>query len=93
MARSMQTSSSPCARTNQGATTNSHQVFVVETKGLHLKNSSDTAYKRCVFNICSEHAAKKDWADFVPAMRQTVVKFEIVDEDEWEKRLNALLVA
>ncbi len=68
-----------------------HQVFVVETKGLHLKESSDTAYKRRVFDICSEHAARKNWADFVPAMRDTVVNFEIVDEDEWEKRLNSLL--
>ena len=68
-----------------------HQVFVVETKGLHLKESSDTAYKRCVFDICSEHAARKNWADFVPAMRDKVVKFEIVDEDEWERRLNSML--
>ena len=43
-----------------------HQVFVVETKGLHLKDSPDTAYKRCVFDICSEYAAKKNWAEFVP---------------------------
>ena len=69
-----------------------HQVFVVETKGLHLKDSTDTTYKRCVFDICSEHAAKKDWAEFVPAMRGKVMNFEIVDEDEWEKRLNSMLV-
>ena len=68
-----------------------HQVFVVETKGLHLKESADTAYKRGIFDICSEHAARKDWADFVPAMRDKVVKFEIVDEDEWERRLNSML--
>ena len=68
-----------------------HQVFVVETKGLHLKDSSDTAYKRGVFDVCSEHAAKKNWADFVPAMRDKVVNFEIVDEDEWQQRLNAML--
>ena len=68
-----------------------HQVFVVETKGLHLKDSSDTAYKRRVFDICSEHATKKNWADFVPAMRDKVVTFEVVNEDEWEKRLNSML--
>ena len=68
-----------------------HQVFVVETKGLHLKESSDTAYKRHVFDICSEHAAKKSWTEFVPAMRGTVMNFEIVDEDEWERRLNFML--
>ena len=70
-----------------------HQVFVVETKGIHIKQSADTAYKRSVFDICSEHASKKDWAEFVPAMRNKVMRFEIVDEDEWEQRLNAMLAA
>ena len=70
-----------------------HRVFVVETKGLHLKQSADTEYKRSVFDICSEHAGKMDWADFVPAMRGKVMRFEIVDEDEWEQRLNDMLAA
>ena len=70
-----------------------HQVFVVETKGVHLKESADTAYKRSVFDICSEHAKKTDWTTFAPAMRNKVVRFEVVDEDEWEQRLNALLAS
>ena len=70
-----------------------HRVFVVETKGLQLKGNEDTDYKRSVFDVCSVQAAKKDWAEFVPAMRNTVVHFEIVDEEEWEKRLNAMLIA
>ena len=70
-----------------------HQVFVMETKGLHLERYADTAYKRSVFDICSEHATKKDWAEFVPAMRAKVVRFEIVDESEWEQRLNAMFAA
>ena len=70
-----------------------HQVFVVETKGLHLAGSKDTEYKRSVFDICSKHAKKKDWAQFVPAMRSKVFDFEIVDEEEWEKRLNDMLAA
>ena len=67
-----------------------HQVFVVETKGVHLKDSADTNYKRSVFDLCSQHAKKTDWADFVPAMQGKVMRFEIVDEDEWEQRLNAM---
>ena len=70
-----------------------HQVFVVETKGLHLGGSKDTAYKRSVFDLCSRHAKKQDWAEFVPAMRGRIMRFEIVDEDEWEQRLNAMLAA
>ena len=67
-----------------------HQVFVVETKGMHLKEAADTAYKRSVFDICSEHARKADWAEFVPAMQGKVVRYEVVDEEEWEQRLNGM---
>ena len=70
-----------------------HQVFVVETKGIHMKQSADTDYKRSVFDICTEHASRKDWAALAPAMRGKVMRFEIVDEDEWEQRLNAMLAA
>ena len=66
-------------------------VFVLETKGLHLKQSEDTNYKRSVFSTCSEMAKQRDWAEFAPAMRDKVVRFEVVDEDEWEQRLNAML--
>ena len=70
-----------------------HQVFVVETKGVHLKASEDTEYKRSVFDICGEHARRADWAEFVPAMRSKVMRFEVVDEDEWQARLNGMLFA
>ena len=52
---------------------------------------SDTDYKRTVFDVCNNHAKAKDWNQFVPAMKNKVVRFEVVDEDEWEKRLNAIL--
>ena len=68
-----------------------HQVFVMETKGVHLKRSEDTAYKRSVFDLCSEQARKTAWADFVPAMKHKAMRFEVVDEEEWERRLNSLI--
>ena len=74
-----------------GADGGFHEVFVVETKGVHLKESEDTEYKRSVFDICSEHAHKADWAEFVPAMRSKIMRFEVVDEDEWQARLNGML--
>ena len=70
-----------------------HQVFVMETKGIHLKKSEDTDYKRSVFDICTERAKKTDWAKFVPAMQSKSLRFEIVDEDEWEQKLNAMLAS
>ncbi len=76
-----------------GADDDFHRVFVVETKGVHLKGAEDTEYKRSVFDICGEHARKADWAEFVPAMRTKVMRFEVVDEDEWQARLNGMLFA
>ena len=73
-----------------GADDGFHQVFVVETKGVHLKASEDTEYKRSVFDICGEHARKADWAEFAPAMRSKEMRFEVVDEDEWQSRLNGM---
>ena len=57
-----------------------HRVYVLETKGLHLKHATDTEYKRSVFDLCSEHARRKDWAEFVPAMRDRAMRFKVVDE-------------
>lgn len=68
-----------------------HDVFVIETKGLHLKLNADTNYKRSVFNVCTEHAKKREWSELVPAMQNKTMRFEIVDEDEWQARLNELL--
>ena len=66
------------------------KVFVLETKGLHLKNE-DTAYKKSVFALCNKHAKKKAWNELVPAMRDKEITYEVVFEDEWTKRLNQLL--
>ena len=68
-----------------------HRVFVVETKGLHLEQAADTTYKRSVFDLCNEHAKRADWADFVPAMRDTSTRFKVVDEAEWRQSLATLL--
>ena len=67
-----------------------HQVFVMETKGIHLKEFEDTEYKRNVFDICNDHAKRTEWAKFVPAMQRKGMRFEVVDEDEWEQKLNAM---
>ncbi len=66
------------------------RLFVLETKGLHLRNA-DTAYKRNVFALCNEHAHGENWADFAPAMKNTRVRFDVVFEDEWQEKLNLLL--
>ncbi len=66
------------------------KVFVLETKGRHLQNK-DTEYKKSVFSLCSEHAKRTTWNELVPAMRGKEISYEIVFQDEWQKRLNELL--
>lgn len=57
----------------------------------HPAAAADTACKRSVFDIGWQHARKVDWAEFVPATNGIGMHFEIVDEEEWQQRLNALL--
>ena len=66
------------------------KVFVLETKGLHLKNE-DSAYKQSVFALCNKRAKRKTWNELVPAMREKEIAYEVVYEDEWKSRLNELL--
>lgn len=66
------------------------KVFVVETKGKHLQNEN-TEYKRSVFALCNTHAKRRSWNELVPAMKDKDITYEIVMQDEWERRLNRLL--
>ena len=67
------------------------RVYVVETKGAHLKNE-DTDYKRNVFSRCTDLAKQSDWAHLAPEMKSKRMRFEVVDEDEWQSKLNELLL-
>jgi type III restriction enzyme len=66
------------------------KVFVLETKGRHLKNEN-TGYKQSVFALCNEHANRKTWNEVVPAMLEKEITYEVVFQDEWQRRLNELL--
>ena len=63
---------------------------MLETKGLHLKNE-DTGYKQSVFALCNQHAKRKKWNELVPAMQGKDITYEIVFQEEWERRLQELL--
>lgn len=76
--------------THTGERADARKVFVLETKGLHLKNPN-TDYKKSVFAVCNRHAKKRTWNELVPAMRDKEISYEVVFEDEWKKRLNELL--
>lgn len=65
------------------------KVFVVETKGVHLKNE-DTDYKKSVFEVCNYLAKQQSLTKLGIALKDNVIDFEVVFEDEWERRLNGL---
>jgi type III restriction enzyme len=77
----------------KGATGDFEQVYVVETKGLHIKDNEKTDYIRRVFDICTKQAKPSNWDDLGSQMKDKVVCFEVLAEDEWEAKLNEILKA
>jgi len=66
------------------------RVFVIETKGLHLKGSEDTKYKRSVFDLCNDLARETTSNQLGMELESKEVLFHVVDEDEWQQTFNEL---
>jgi hypothetical protein len=66
---------------------------VVELKGVHLKGNEDTVYKQSVFEICNQHAYIKqiDLAMLRKTFKQRETRFEMIFDDERQKRITELL--
>lgn len=62
-------------------------VFVLETKGLHLKNE-DTDYKKDVFALCNKLGAKKAWKELFDEFPDHNFEFQVIFEDEWKDKIN-----
>jgi len=73
------------------ATTDYDCVFVVETKGLHLKDSDRTVYTRKLFDICTQQAELRNWNELGLQMKDKILRFEVLPEDDWKAKLNELL--
>ena len=65
-------------------------VYVLETKGIHLKNE-DTKYKQDVFALCNELGAKKAWKELFGEFPDHSFQFQVVFEDEWQTKINELI--
>ncbi|MBI1806152.1 MAG: DEAD/DEAH box helicase family protein [Ignavibacteria bacterium] len=68
-----------------------NKVFIAEVKGTHLKGNVDTVYKRSVFDMCNKLAKEIKWEEFGNTLKNLNVLYEVVDEEEWENKLNALI--
>ena len=66
-------------------------VYVLETKGLHLKND-DTKYKQDVFELCNELGIKKPWKDLGFNFPDKEIQFQVIYEDEWKSKINKIFV-
>ena len=69
------------------------RLFVVETKGLHLKDEDRTQYTRKLFDHCNREATSRQWTELSLQMKDKVLRFEVLAEDEWKKRLIDMLHA
>lgn len=66
-------------------------VYVIETKGLHLKGSEDTAYKTSVFDFCNSVGKQIDWRELNLEFGNKRVEFQVIYEDEWRNRISQIL--
>jgi type III restriction enzyme len=64
-------------------------VYVLETKGLHLKNE-DTAYKQDVFELCNQLGTKLPWRELDLDFPDKKVNFQVIFEDEWKNKINRI---
>ena len=78
------------SRTSPADKTDFDKVFVVESKGIHLKNE-DTDYKKKIFKLCNKLTEEKSWTELGLEFPERKIVFELVFGDEWQKKLNALL--
>ncbi len=78
--------------TDKDTQTDFERVYVVETKGLHLKDNDKTEYIRKIFDICTRQAKSRNWTEFALEMKDKVLRFEVLSEDEWEAKLNEMLL-
>ena len=69
------------------------RVYVIETKGVHLIGSADTDYKKEVFEICNQKAQSRSLTELGQKMKDRPLRFEVLAESDWERKLNELLLA
>ena len=66
-------------------------IYVVETKGLHLKGSEDTIYKKTIMDFCNILGKEKNWQELNLEFKDKKIEFHVIYEDEWRNRINQIL--
>ena len=66
-----------------------NNIFVIETKGIHLKNE-DTDYKKNVFELCNEIGSKTEWKKINSEFGEKGIEFQVIFEDEWKQKIHEI---
>lgn len=66
------------------------KVYVVETKGVHLKKNEDSVYKENVFDFCNKLGQQKDWEELNLEFSDKKIEFQVIFGDEWRKSINKI---
>jgi len=74
---------------NDSTGKNYDKVYVVETKGIFLKNE-DTKYKESIFDLCNEKAKGMSWSELGLKFKDKSIDFQVIFGDEWQRRFNEL---
>ena len=69
---------------------NFNKVFVIETKGIHLKNE-DTDYKSKVLELCNELSREVKWSELEMTLNDYSLHYKLLYTNEWERRLNEII--
>ena len=64
-------------------------VYVLETKGLHLKGNEDTTYKQELFSLCNELSKPRPWNEVSQELAQHEVQFKVVFKDDWRRDMQS----
>jgi type III restriction enzyme len=67
------------------------RIYVIETKGLHIKDNDKTSYIRKVFDLCNKQSKTIGWGELGLKFEENALKYEVLAEDEWEAELNKML--
>jgi len=46
-----------------------------------------------MFSICTKEAKSRSWTELSLIMKEKVLRFEVLAEDEWQAKLNEMLKA
>jgi hypothetical protein len=66
-----------------------HELIPVKS---NLKDNAKTDYIRKVFGICTRQAESRNWNELGLQMKDKVLRFEVLSEDEWEAKLNEIML-